>query len=95
RKKEIPGAVLIVQQHHKRILSRSYGAFTAQDGSEQPILSHTLFDVASLTKVVATLPATLLLLSRQRMTVDDKVQTYLPNFKYANITIQHLLKHNS
>jgi len=95
RKKEIPVAVLIVQQHHKRILSRSYGAFTAQDGSKQPILSHTLFDVASLTKVVATLPATLLLLSRQQMTVDDKVQTYLPNFKYANITIQHLLQHNS
>ncbi|MGE7796460.1 serine hydrolase domain-containing protein [Lysinibacillus fusiformis] len=95
RKKEIPGAVLIVQQHHKRILSRSYGAFTAKDGSKQPILSHTLFDVASLTKVVATLPATLLLLSRQQMTVDDKVQTYIPNFKYANITIQHLLQHNS
>lgn len=95
RKKEIPGAVLIVQQHHKRILSRSYGAFTAKDGSKQPILRHTLFDVASLTKVVATLPATLLLLSRQQMTVDDKVQTYIPNFKYANITIQHLLQHNS
>ena len=95
RKKEIPGAVLIVQQHHKRILSRSYGAFTAEDGSKQSISSHTIFDLASLTKVVATLPATLLLLSRQQMTVDDKVQTYLPNFKYANMTIEHLLQHNS
>jgi len=95
REKEIPGAVLIVQQQHRRILTRCYGAYTAEGGSKQLILNHTQFDLASLTKVVATLPAILLLMSRHQMTVKDPVQTYLPDFKYPNITIQHLLQHSS
>ncbi|WP_155592600.1 serine hydrolase domain-containing protein [Lysinibacillus cavernae] len=95
REQEIPGAVLIVQQQQRRIVSRSYGAYIAEDGSKQAIVSNTLFDLASLTKVVATLPAILLLMSRNQISVIEPVQTYLPEFKYAGITIQHLLQHCS
>ena len=74
--------MLIVQQQERRLFSGSYGAYTAEDGSEQAILSNTLFDLASLTKVVATLPSILLLMSRNQVNVTDSVQTYLPDFKY-------------
>lgn len=95
KEREIPGAVLIVQQQERRLFSGSYGAYTAGDGSEQAILSHTLFDLASLTKVVATLPAILLLISRNQVNITDSVRTFLPHFKYPLITIQHLLQHCS
>jgi len=92
---EIPGAVLIVQQQHRRILSKSYGAYTAEDLSKQIISKNTLFDLASLTKVVATLPAILLLISRNKLNLMDSVQKHLPNFRFPHITIQHLLQHSS
>ena len=95
KEREIPGAVLIVQQQERRLFSGSYGAYTAEDGSEQAILSHTLFDLASLTKVVATLPAILLLISRNQVNITDSIRTFLPDFKYPLITIQHLLQHCS
>lgn len=93
--KEIPGAVLIVQQQHRRILSKSYGAYTAEDGSKQIISNNTLFDLASLTKVVATLPAILLLISRNKLNLIDSAQDHLPDFKFPHITIQQLLQHCS
>ena len=95
KEQKIPGAVLIVQQQERRLFSCNYGAYTAEDGSEQAILSNTLFDLASLTKVVATLPAILLLMSRNQVYITDPVQTYLPDFNYPLITIQHLLQHCS
>jgi len=76
KEQKIPGAVLIVQQQERRLFSCNYGAYTAEDGSEQAILSNTLFDLASLTKVVATLPAILLLMSRNQVYITDPVQTY-------------------
>lgn len=93
--KEIPGAVLIVQQQQRRLLTSSYGAYTGEDGSEQAIVSNTLFDLASLTKIVATLPAILLLMSRNRLTLSMPVQYFLPEFNFPEITIQHLLQHCS
>jgi serine-type D-Ala-D-Ala carboxypeptidase len=95
RTKEIPGAVLIVQQRHRRLLSKSYGAYTAEDWSKQIISKNTLFDLASLTKVVATLPAILLLISRNKLNLTDSVQKHLPDFRFPHVTIQHLLHHSS
>jgi len=54
-----------------------------------------LFDLASLTKVVATLPAILLLISRDKVNLMDSAQKYLPDFRFPYITIQHLLQHSS
>ncbi|MEK5484824.1 MULTISPECIES: serine hydrolase domain-containing protein [Lysinibacillus] len=93
--KELPGAVLIVQQQQNRLLTGSYGAYTAEDGSKQAIVNHTLFDLASLTKVVATVPAILLLISRNQLTLREPVQTFLPTFHYPDMTIQQLLQHCS
>ncbi len=93
--KKIPGAVLIIQQQNKRILSKSYGAYTAEDWSKPIITNNTLFDLASLTKIIATLPAILLMISRNKLNLKDSVQVHLPGFRFPDITVQHLLQHSS
>ncbi len=55
----------------------------------------TLFDAASLTKVVATLPSVMLLVERGKLSLDAPVKTYLPAFAAPTITVKHLLTHTS
>ncbi len=93
--RRIPGGVLIVQQQDKRLMTQSFGNYNAADLTIQNVTTNTLFDLASLTKVVATLPATLLLLSRNEIKLTDTVQTFLPEFKFPTVKIQHLLQHSS
>ena len=56
---------------------------------------NTLYDVASLTKVLVTNVLITKLLEEGKIKLDDKVNKYLPKFKYDNITIYHLLTHSS
>jgi CubicO group peptidase (beta-lactamase class C family) len=60
--------------------------------------SDTIFDLASLTKVVAALPAVLLLLDRGLLALDDTVAHFIPEFAAQGkegVTIHHLLTHTS
>src|SRR5437660_10651151 len=66
--------------------------------SEEPMTTDTIFDAASLTKVVATTPAIMLLVERGRIKSDERVQTYLPEFKGEGkeaITVRQLMTHTS
>lgn len=92
---KIPGAVIHVQRDMDVLLKQSYGNFTAKDGNTQPITQQTIFDIASLTKVIATLPSALLLLARGEIALDDSVQKFLPKFLHETVTIKNLLQHNS
>ena len=59
---------------------------------------HTVYDLASLTKLVATASAVMLLVEEGRMWLDDPIWVYIPEFKAgakAQITIRHLLTHTS
>lgn len=55
----------------------------------------TIYDMASLSKVIATTTAILQLLEQGRLRLQTKVKTYLPYFQYGQITIWHLLTHTS
>lgn len=58
----------------------------------------TIFDVASLTKVLATVPALMILRERGKLKLDDPVAAFLPEFKAGgkeSITLRHLLTHTS
>lgn len=55
----------------------------------------TLYDVASLTKVIVTVPLICKLICDKGMRFDDKVKKYLPRFKHYDVTIYHLLSHTS
>jgi len=61
----------------------------------EPMTEDTLFDAASLTKVVATLPSVLLLLERGQLRLEDPVRAHLPEFPWPGITVRNLLTHTS
>ena len=93
---KIVGATLWVERdgvaYHK-----AYGQ-RALTPSREPMTEDTIFDVASITKVVATASAAMLCVERGLMTLDDPVSKHLREFTgegREKITIRHLLLHSS
>jgi serine-type D-Ala-D-Ala carboxypeptidase len=90
----IPGAVLDITCRQQFRFQKSYGSYS--DGSlDHPIQLNTRFDIASLTKVTATLPAVLLLTAQGKLSLDSPVQVYMPEFRHEKVTLRHLLMHAS
>ena len=93
-----PGAALVVGTRDSILFSKTYGRFTWSAASARPSLDSTFWDVASLTKVVATTPALMLLVQRGRVALDAPVVRYVPEFNSPGtgvITVRHLLTHTS
>ena len=61
---------------------------------KEAITEDTIFDAASLTKVVATLPSVMLLIEQGKIELEAEVRRYVPEMR-AGITIRHLLTHTS
>lgn len=80
------------------LLAKGYGRLTWNSGSDVPSPDSTLYDLASLTKIVATTPAIMLLMDRGLIDLDRPVRDYLAGFigegKDA-VTVRHLLSHTS
>jgi CubicO group peptidase (beta-lactamase class C family) len=94
--KRCPGGVLWLQ-HQGRSHHKAFGQ-RALVPSEEPMTEDTIFDSASLTKVVACTPAAMLLIERGKISLDDKVAKYIPEFASEGkdaITIRQLLTHTS
>ena len=94
--KRCPGGVLWFE-HHGAVYTKAYGRRALVPAAE-PMTEDTIFDAASVTKVVACTPAVMLLVERGQVKLDDRVQTYIPEFigdgKEA-ITVRQLLTHTS
>ena len=100
----IPGAVIQIKKGNKIIFKEAYGFAQKYhyDGklleNPEPMTEGHLFDIASLTKVVGTTTAMMLLLDQGRFNIDDPVGKYLEAFDAPDkqkITIRHLLTHSS
>jgi CubicO group peptidase (beta-lactamase class C family) len=92
-----PGAVLLVNKSGKIIFNKAYGRFTYADTSSA-VTTETIFDIASLTKVIATTTAAMICYEKELFSLDDPVSKFIPSFAAqgkANITIKNLLLHNS
>jgi len=92
-----PGGVVLVWKDGNIIYEKAYGNFT-YDKSSPKVNINTLYDLASVTKVVATTTATMICYDRNLFSLDDKVVKYIPEFGIngkENITIKNLLLHNS
>ncbi len=61
---------------------------------KEAMTEDTLFDAASLTKVVATLPCVMRLVQDEKMALEDEVRRFIPEFR-GGITVRHLLTHTS
>lgn len=95
RRGAYPGAVLVVGRHDAVVFARGYGHFTWSPASRTMDPDSTLFDLASLTKVVATTTALMLLVERGQVDLDAPVVRYVPEFQTAAITVRQLLTHTS
>ena len=96
--RHIPGAVLQINHKGKTVVEEALGWRIDFEDDREPMQLNTVFDVASLTKVVATLPATLKLMDEGELTLSDTVAHFIPEFAKSNkseITIQNLLTHTS
>ena len=93
----IPGAVLLVGHNGQVIYRKAYGS-RALEPRREPMTLETIFDLASLTKVVATTTAVMKLVEQGRIRLNDPVAKYLPEFGQSgkeDITVRQLLTHYS
>ena len=92
-----PGGVLLVAKDGNIIYHKAYGHLTYDIKSEKTDLN-TIYDLASLTKVLATTTASMMLVSQGKLDLHKPVQFYLPDFIGENkekVLVQNLLLHNS
>ena len=92
----IPGAVIVLGHEGKIVHRKAYGSRALVPAREAATLD-TIYDIASLTKVVATTPAIMKLYESGKIKLDDPVTAYLPEFQRgkSNITIRNLMTHYS
>jgi CubicO group peptidase (beta-lactamase class C family) len=93
-----PGAALVVGRHDSVLFAKAYGRLTWSPKSPAASLTDTFWDLASLTKVVATTPSLMLLVERGKVVLDTPVVHYIPEFNGPStsvITVRHLLTHTS
>ena len=93
-----PGAALVIGRRDTILFAKGYGRLTWRATSAPVSIDSTLWDLASLTKVVATTPALMLLVEQGKVVLDSPVVRYVPEFNSpgtAGITVRHLLTHTS
>jgi uncharacterized protein YbbC (DUF1343 family)/CubicO group peptidase (beta-lactamase class C family) len=93
--KKLPGAVVVVGRGDQVVWQKAIGN-RALVPAVEPMTPDTIFDVASLTKVVATTTAAMILIEEGKIRLSDRVATFIPGFERYNkgdITVRHLMTH--
>jgi len=91
-----PGAVIAVGRHGRLALLAPVGRYGLDD--PRPVEAGTLYDLASLTKVVGLTTACMLLVDAGRLELDAPIARYVPEFRGAmkdQVTVRHLLTHSA
>ena len=95
--KKLPGAVVLIGRGDQILYQRAIGNRAVVPAAE-PMTLDTMFDLASLTKVIATTTSVMILLEEGKIRLSDRVSTFIPGFeRYGkqDITIRHLMTHVS
>jgi uncharacterized protein YbbC (DUF1343 family)/CubicO group peptidase (beta-lactamase class C family) len=95
--KQTPGAVVMVGRGNDVAYQQAFGNRSTEPRVE-PMTLDTIFDLASLTKVVATTTSVMMLVEEGRIRLTDRVAVYIPGFERygkGEITVRHLLTHVS
>ncbi len=91
-----PGGVVAVGYRDSLVLLAPVGHYAA--GDRRPVTPETIYDLASLTKVIALTTECILLVDQGKIDLDAPVQRYLPEFRGPmkdQVTIRHLLTHSA
>ena len=97
RDEQVPGAVVLVGHDGQVIYRKAFGERSLEPHRE-PMTVDTIFDIASLTKVVATTTAAMQLVQKGQVRVNEPVAKYIPEFAEngkEEITVRELLTHYS
>ena len=89
----IPGAVLCVVDQGKVLHLEAYG-YRAIVPEHEPMTTNTIFDLASVSKPTGAGTAALLLIKEGKLSADDLVCQYIPNY-HPDVTVRHLMTHHS
>ena len=92
-----PGAQLFVSKGDKILINKSFGNHTYEKDSKI-ITNESIYDVASLTKVLSTTPVAMKLIQKKLLSLDFYLSDFYPEFNSGNkkeVTIRHLLTHSS
>jgi CubicO group peptidase (beta-lactamase class C family) len=92
-----PGAVLLVGKGDEIVYEHAFGSRSLVP-TISPMHTTTIFDLASLTKPLATTVVIMLLVSEKKICLDDRVTRFFPTFGVfgkQEITLRHLLNHSS
>jgi uncharacterized protein YbbC (DUF1343 family)/CubicO group peptidase (beta-lactamase class C family) len=95
--RQIPGAVVLIGHNGKMVYRKAFGR-RALEPRREPMTVDTIFDLASLTKVIATTTSVMQLVERGEIRLNDTVAKYLPEFAQnakEDITVRQLLTHYS
>src|SRR5690349_9458415 len=95
--KKLPGAVVLVGRKGRIVWRKAYGD-RAIEPAREPMTPDTIFDLASLTKIVATTTSIMILVERGKLRLNDPVSLHIPELKGEGrdrITIEQLLTHVS
>lgn len=91
-----PGCQILVAKDGVVVYNQSFGAFDYS--GTHPVRNTDVYDLASVTKTLATLPAIMKLYDIQKITLSDKISRFVPELKHSdkeNLTIQSALFHET
>ncbi|CAD72187.1 MAG TPA: esterase [Rhodopirellula baltica] len=92
-----PGAVVAIGFDGRTVFQSAFGDRQVEP-TKVPMTEDTIFDLASLTKPIATATSVMILADQGKISIDDPVSQYLPDFAgqdKESVTIRHLLLHTS
>ena len=94
---KLPGAVVLIGRDDEIAYAKAFGR-RAVLPTEQPMTRDTIFDMASLTKPVATATSIMILIDEGKIRLSDRIVKYLPEFDNhgkGRITVEQLLRHRA
>lgn len=95
--KVFPGCVFLVFYRREIIIHKGFGHFNYDENTKR-VIKKTIYDLASLTKVLATVPAIMIIKDSGEIDLDKRISYYLSKFKgkhKSRVKIRNLLSHSS
>ena len=92
-----PGAQVFIAKNGQIVFNGGFGFHDYEKGSSQ-VSKNSIYDIASITKVLSITPIIMKLISRKKISLDQPVYYFLPDFRGKQkdkVTIRHLMTHSS